>query len=36
MAKISLEVHGVEFGAEFLTKKYLQSNNTAFPWLKFI
>ena len=35
MTKISLEVHGVYWEAEFLRKRNLQSNNTAFSWLKF-
>ena len=36
MAKISLEAHGVEWGAEFLRQRHLQSNNTTFSWLKFL
>ena len=35
MAKISL-AHGVEWGAEFLRQRNLQSNSTTFSWLKFL
>ena len=36
MAKIYLEAHGVEWGAEFLRQRNRQSNSTTFSWLKFL